>query len=149
MTSSSVQSNDVSPVDAATLAKQLGRQAGFDLVQVTDSKELHEEKQRHLEWIRAGRQGDMQWMTAARAERSSQASSLLAGVRSVISVALSYWSGHRPKSGQNEGKVARYAWGVDLAWFMAKSTADKHREGQVHLEPDGRPFTSDLAGQDF
>src|SRR5437762_14012610 len=45
--------------------------------------------------------------------------------------------------------VSRYEWGVDLAEFIATGTAVKHREGVVHRAPNGRPFTSDLTGQDF
>jgi uncharacterized protein YbjQ (UPF0145 family) len=36
-----------------------------------------------------------------------------------------------------------------MAEFMAIGTAIKHREGQLHRAPNGRPFTSDLSGQDF
>src|SRR5579862_9791635 len=45
--------------------------------------------------------------------------------------------------------VGRYEWGPDLAEFIAIGTAVKHREGQLHRAPSGRPFTSDLSGQDF
>ena len=46
-------------------------------------------------------------------------------------------------------KIGRYAWGADMAEFVAVGTAVKHREGELHRAPDGRPFTSDLSGQDF
>ncbi len=46
-------------------------------------------------------------------------------------------------------EVTRYEWGEHLAEFMAIGTAVKHREGAVHRAPNGRPFTSDLSGQDF
>src|SRR5438270_11714942 len=36
-----------------------------------------------------------------------------------------------------------------MAEFLAIGTAIKHREGVVHRAPNGRPFTSDLSGQDF
>jgi uncharacterized protein YbjQ (UPF0145 family) len=45
--------------------------------------------------------------------------------------------------------VTRYEWGENLAEFIAIGTAVKHREGVVHRAPNGRPFTSDLSGQDF
>jgi uncharacterized protein YbjQ (UPF0145 family) len=45
--------------------------------------------------------------------------------------------------------VGRYEWGHDLAEFIAIGTAVKHREGKLHRAPNGRPFTSDLTGQDF
>jgi uncharacterized protein YbjQ (UPF0145 family) len=45
--------------------------------------------------------------------------------------------------------IGRHAWGADLAEFIAIGTAVKHREGELHRAPNGRPFTSDLSGQDF
>ncbi len=45
--------------------------------------------------------------------------------------------------------VTRYEWGEHLAEFIAIGTAVKHREGEIHRAPSGRPFTSDLTGQDF
>ena len=45
--------------------------------------------------------------------------------------------------------VSRREWGNDLAEFVAIGTAVRHREGVLHRAPSGRPFTSDLSGQDF
>ncbi|MGA9314679.1 MAG: heavy metal-binding domain-containing protein [Solirubrobacteraceae bacterium] len=45
--------------------------------------------------------------------------------------------------------IGRYEWGQDMAEFIAIGTAVKHREGVLHRAPNGRPFTSDLSGQDF
>ncbi len=45
--------------------------------------------------------------------------------------------------------IGRYEWGQDMAEFIAIGTAVKHREGILHRAPNGRPFTSDLSGQDF
>ena len=46
-------------------------------------------------------------------------------------------------------EIGRYEWGADLAEFIAVGTAVRHREGTLHRAPNGRPFTSDLSGQDF
>ncbi len=45
--------------------------------------------------------------------------------------------------------IGRYEWGADLAEFISVGTAVKHRAGQLHRAPNGRPFASDLSGQDF
>jgi uncharacterized protein YbjQ (UPF0145 family) len=45
--------------------------------------------------------------------------------------------------------VSRHEWGGDLAEFIAVGTAVRHREGVLHRANNGRPFTSDLTGQDF
>jgi uncharacterized protein YbjQ (UPF0145 family) len=45
--------------------------------------------------------------------------------------------------------IGRYEWGEHLAEFIAVGTAVKHAEGTLHRAPSGRPFTSDLSGQEF
>jgi uncharacterized protein YbjQ (UPF0145 family) len=45
--------------------------------------------------------------------------------------------------------IGRYEWGENMAEFIAVGTAVKHRGGQLHRAPSGRPFTSDLTGQEF
>jgi uncharacterized protein YbjQ (UPF0145 family) len=45
--------------------------------------------------------------------------------------------------------IGRYEWGAELAEFIAVGTAVKHKGGELHRAPNGRPFSSDLNGQDF
>ena len=45
--------------------------------------------------------------------------------------------------------IGRYEWGENMAEFIAIGTAVKHRDGVLHRAPSGRPFTSDLSGQEF
>jgi uncharacterized protein YbjQ (UPF0145 family) len=45
--------------------------------------------------------------------------------------------------------IGRYDWGESMAEFIAMGTAVKHRAGELHRAPSGRPFTSDLSGQEF
>jgi uncharacterized protein YbjQ (UPF0145 family) len=46
-------------------------------------------------------------------------------------------------------EVGRYEWGESLAEFLAVGTAVRSRDGQNRRAPNGKPFTSDLSGQDF
>jgi uncharacterized protein YbjQ (UPF0145 family) len=46
-------------------------------------------------------------------------------------------------------EIGGYEWGPNMAEFVAVGTAVRHREGKLHRAPNGRPFTSDLSGQDF
>jgi uncharacterized protein YbjQ (UPF0145 family) len=45
--------------------------------------------------------------------------------------------------------IGRYDWGPNMAEFIAIGTAVKHQEGVLHRAPNGRPFQSDLSGQEF
>jgi uncharacterized protein YbjQ (UPF0145 family) len=45
--------------------------------------------------------------------------------------------------------VGSHDWGHEMVEFIAVGTAVRHREGKMHRTNDGRPFTSDLSGQDF
>jgi uncharacterized protein YbjQ (UPF0145 family) len=45
--------------------------------------------------------------------------------------------------------IGRYEWGQNMAEFIAIGTAVRHREGVLHRAPNGRPFQSDLSGQEF
>jgi uncharacterized protein YbjQ (UPF0145 family) len=42
-----------------------------------------------------------------------------------------------------------YEWGSNMAEFIAIGTAVRHRDGGHWRAHDGKPFTSDLTGQDF
>ena len=46
-------------------------------------------------------------------------------------------------------EVGQYSWGENLAEFKAIGTAVRSHDGTNHRTPQGKPFTSDLTGQDF
>jgi uncharacterized protein YbjQ (UPF0145 family) len=45
--------------------------------------------------------------------------------------------------------ITSYEWGEAMAEFMAIGTAIRSRSGQPYRNARGKPFTSDLSGQDF
>ena len=45
--------------------------------------------------------------------------------------------------------ITSYEWGESMAEFMAIGTAIRSRSGQPYRNALGKPFTSDLSGQDF
>src|SRR6266700_2239616 len=45
--------------------------------------------------------------------------------------------------------ITSYEWGESMAEFMAIGTAIRSRTGQPYRNARGKPFTSDLSGQDF
>jgi len=55
----------------------------------------------------------------------------------------------RRRRGRGAARDRSLRVGQSMAEFLAIGTAVKHREGKLHRAPSGRPFTSDLSGQEF
>ncbi|MCC6152626.1 MAG: tRNA epoxyqueuosine(34) reductase QueG [Candidatus Hydrogenedentes bacterium] len=69
-------------------------------------------------WLDAGYHATMEWMPRTREVRRD-VSKKLPGAQSVIVVARNYYVA-RPKKGENEGRVSRYAWGRDYHRVLLK-----------------------------
>lgn len=103
---------------ASALAGQIREEAqrlGFDAVGIARA-EAHPHGARLSDWLERGRHGRMAWMARA-PERRADPRQVLAGARSVISVAASYYRGDPPVEASGipalRGRIARYAWGRD------------------------------------
>ncbi len=85
---------------------------GFSKIGVARADALSEDAIRLKEWLHRGYQASMQWMEKNIAKRSDPRE-IVPGAKSVISVAVNYFTDvqHSPREG--EGKISRYAWGDD------------------------------------
>jgi epoxyqueuosine reductase len=94
----------------AERVKERGKELGFDLVGVARAGALDPEGDRLREWLGRGYEAGMTWMRE-RVEKRSDPRRVLPGARSVIAVAVNYYTPaeHRPEG----GKISRYAWGDD------------------------------------
>jgi epoxyqueuosine reductase len=92
--------------------KQRARAIGFDLVGIVRAEQLSSERAYLLEWLARGYQGDMQWM-ARDPETRVDPRKLFPPARSVVAVALNYYTPHQHSDNSHTGKVSRYAWGDD------------------------------------
>jgi epoxyqueuosine reductase len=120
---------------ASSLTRQIKEHAlelGFDKVGVVRAEPLQEERARLEEWLRRGYQAEMGYMARDTEQRTDPAR-IFPGARSVVVVALNYYTPHagyaviptadlrrsrearavgttaRPAT----GKISRYAWGDD------------------------------------
>lgn len=93
--------------------EKIGRKArelGFASVGVARAEALSPEGERLRQWLERGYHATMAWMQRT-ADRRQDPLAVLPGARSVISLAMNYYSPElRPGS---PGKVSRYAWGDD------------------------------------
>ncbi|MBD2178711.1 tRNA epoxyqueuosine(34) reductase QueG [Pseudanabaena sp. FACHB-1998] len=83
------------------------------------------EAERLRDWLELGYQADMEWMSNPKRQDITQ---VMSGVKSLICVALNYYTPHQhavnqPKDQQNEqpvGKISRYGWGRDYHKVLSK-----------------------------
>ena len=94
------------------LIKQRAKEIGFDKVGITSAGALEPEGRLLREWLARGYHADMKWMERAPEQRADPRQ-LFAGARSVLVVALNYYTPAEHENRQDTGKVSRYAWGDD------------------------------------
>jgi epoxyqueuosine reductase len=75
------------------------------------------EAERLQEWLALGYQADMAWMTSPKRQDITQ---VMEGVKSVICVALNYYTPHQHSGDRNVGKISRYGWGRDYHKVLTK-----------------------------
>lgn len=92
--------------------KQKAGEIGFDKVGIVCADELALGGKRLREWLSRGFQGEMSWMERE-PEKRSDPRLLFREARSVIVVALNYYTEHEHEIDETRGKISRYAWGDD------------------------------------
>ncbi len=98
--------------EITSLLKSEARSIGFDLVGVVRPALLAEEGERLREWLERDLHGEMKWLAHEPDTRADPAS-LLPGIRSVIALAINYYSPEEHDGSPDKGKISRYAWGDD------------------------------------
>jgi epoxyqueuosine reductase len=127
-----------SPPAAAGFTARIRERAlalGFHKVGVVPAAPLDAERARLEEWLRRGYHGEMNWM-ARDTERRTDPRLVMPDARSVVVVALNYFTPHEHAPGEAAtGKISRYAWGDDyhdvvggklkelFAWIKAEHPA--------------------------
>ncbi|HYK21551.1 MAG TPA: tRNA epoxyqueuosine(34) reductase QueG [Pyrinomonadaceae bacterium] len=85
---------------------------GFNKVGIVGASSLEDEGRRLKEWLARGYHGDMKWMSRD-VEKRINPSQIFPQARSVVVVALNYFTPHQHQQTPDTGKVSRYAWGDD------------------------------------
>jgi epoxyqueuosine reductase len=85
---------------------------GFNKVGIVGASSLEDEGRRLKEWLARGYHGEMSWM-ARDVEKRISPREIFPQAKSVVVVALNYYTPHQHHENPATGKVSRYAWGDD------------------------------------
>jgi epoxyqueuosine reductase len=85
---------------------------GFDKVGIVRAQELEQERKRLQQWLGRGLHGEMRWMERDPVQRTDPRM-VLPSARSVVVVALNYYTPHEHNDDSTTGKISRYSWGDD------------------------------------
>jgi epoxyqueuosine reductase len=94
------------------LLKEKAAEIGFSKIGVAVAERLDEESGRLRTWLERGYHATMSWM-GRDPEKRINPRRVLEGARSVVSVALNYYSPEEHGKEAGIGKISRYAWGDD------------------------------------
>lgn len=94
------------------MIKAAAAELGFDIVGIAKAEPLDVEGARFMNWLAGGFHGEMKWLERE-PERRTDPRSIFPEARSVVVVALNYYTPYEHLSEGNKGKISRYAWGDD------------------------------------
>lgn len=128
----------MAPDQLATLIKEKARIAGFDLCGITDAAPLPLPALRLMEWLSKGCNAGMGYMSRNMDKRVNPGL-LMPGARSVIVVALNYYSDSR---GEEFPVISRYAAGEDYHMVVKRKLKTMLSALQSEIpDLEGRVFT--------
>jgi epoxyqueuosine reductase len=99
--------------------RQKALEVGFSKVGITPAAALSEPLAQLREWLARGYQGEMKWIERDPEQRADPRQ-LFSAARSVVVVAMNYYTPHQHSADQATGKVSRYAWGDDYHDVMGE-----------------------------
>ena len=92
--------------------KQKAFEIGFHKIGIVPAEPLLEAHERLKDWLGGGFHGEMAWMERE-PEKRSDPRLLFTEAKTVLAVALNYFTGHEHQDNAEKGKLSRYAWGDD------------------------------------
>lgn len=122
--------------------KQKAHELGFQKIGFARAEHLEEEAEKLNEWLSRGFHAGMAWM-AREPEKRCDPRLLFPPVKTIISVAMNYYTPYEHNEAQNQGKISRYAWGEDYHNLLKKrlhdlldfiKTLDPEVEGKICVD---------------
>lgn len=123
------------------IVTSLAKEFGFDLIGFAKAESLNEETQKLKIWLDKGYQATMSYMEKNILKRKD-VKELLPDAKSVISLAVNYFTDHQYSNDQTKeknrlpaGKISRYAWGKDYHLILWENLSDFESK-LLELEPE-------------
>ena len=124
-------------MDERARLRALAAECGFELCGVAPA-EPHPDAARYLDWVSAGRAGEMAYLTDHRAQLRMDPRNLLPSARSLICAGKLY-NGPQAYSNtfndQERGWISRYAWGQDYHDVVRSGLDDLVQRLQIDFGP--------------
>jgi epoxyqueuosine reductase len=114
----------------------LAKEFGFDLIGFAKAEPLNEEVKKLEVWIEKGFQATMSYMEK-NIHKRKDVKEILPDAKSVISLAVNYYTDHQYSNDKSKGKISRYAWGKDyhlIIWRMLSDFESKLLEIEPELK---------------
>ncbi len=92
--------------------KQKAHEIGFHKIGIARAETLEREGERLKKWLAEDFHGEMKWMERE-PEKRADPRLIFEDAKSVVVVALNYFTPHEHEEDDSKGKVSRYAWGDD------------------------------------
>ncbi len=106
------------PRVSSSEVKEKALELGFDRVGIAEPDGMETQAVQRLQgWLTLGYQADMEWMANPKRQDIKL---VMPTVRSLVCVALNYYTTHQRPEGEEYGKISRYGWGRDYHRVMHK-----------------------------
>src|SRR5574341_753794 len=118
--------SEATPADRRTRAAQIklrARSVGFEKVGIVRAEVLTGERSRLQEWLARGYHAEMAYMMRSPEQRTDP-QKVFADARSVVVIALNYYTADQHSNQSGTGKVSRYAWGGDYHYIVGEKLRD-------------------------
>ncbi|MBW7841656.1 MAG: tRNA epoxyqueuosine(34) reductase QueG [Ignavibacterium sp.] len=112
------------------------KQLGFDLIGFAEVNLIERETEKLQLWLDKGYQAAMGYMERNFHKRKD-IREILPSAKSVISLALNYYTPYKHIEEEGKGKVSRYAWGKDyhfIMWEMLEKLENELKQIEPELE---------------
>ncbi|MCC5938151.1 MAG: tRNA epoxyqueuosine(34) reductase QueG [Lunatimonas sp.] len=105
------------PEQHATIVKQTAKRLGFDFCGIAEACFLEEEAPKLEAWLSRNYQGKMAYL-ANHFDKRLDPSKLMEGAKSVVSLIYNYFPDEKLPEGDEDYKLAKYAYGKDYHWVV-------------------------------